>query len=82
MRFSTRDTPGAAHAATPASSFSAHDRTLPRRITWPSSICTLIRRASISAFRLSAASIYALTSAGETRGLSVMSFDSPLTPVK
>src|SRR5258708_32149097 len=51
MRFSTLYTPGAAQASRAASSLSAQERTVPRRVTLPPSTSTATRRASISSRR-------------------------------
>jgi hypothetical protein len=59
---STDLVPGADQAALSASSFSAHERTLPYRLTLLPSTSTLIRRASSSALRRSASSIFVFTS--------------------
>ena len=75
-------TPGAAQAARAASSFSAHERTVPRRVTLPPSTSTVIRLASISALRRNAFSIFDLSSIGDTRGLTTIRLLTPVTPVR
>ena len=82
MKFSTLAVPGADQAATSASSFSAYDRTVPYSFTEPPSTLTVMRRASSSALRLSAASILALMSAGDTCGLTSMLLVTPTTPLQ
>src|SRR5712664_3155548 len=81
-RFSTWETPGAAQAARSASLLSAHERTLPRTVTLPPETSTVMRRASISALRLSASSIFILMSVGLTRGLTVIRLLTPFTPTR
>lgn len=80
IRSSTSLTPGAAHAACVASCRSAHECTFPDRTTLPSSAATLIRRASISALRLRAASILDWTSLTLTCDRTAMLFVTPMTP--
>ena len=82
MKSVTSFTPGAAQAAASASSLSAQELTFPRKVTLPPSACTLICCASNIAFRLSAASICALTSVGATFGLTVIALATPFTPVR
>src|SRR6185436_20688535 len=48
---STMVTPGACHAATSASSLSANERTVPRRITVPPTTSAVIFSASMAALR-------------------------------
>ena len=78
--FSTLTTPGVAHAARSAASFSAQDRTVPRRTTAPPSASTVMRFASTSALRRKASSIFRLISLGGIRGWSWMRLMTPLTP--
>lgn len=67
-----RSYPGADHATRSASSFSAQERTVPRKITLLPSVSTVIRRASVSALRSSASAIFFFRSAGAERGLTVL----------
>jgi len=46
IQLSTEVTPGADHAARSASSFSAHERTLPRSVTLPPETSTVMRQLS------------------------------------
>ena len=69
-------------AASWASSRSIQERTLPCNMTLPSVDSTVMRRASSSAVRRKASSILALTSAADTRGLTVMRLVTPFTPIK
>src|SRR6266566_6553175 len=82
MRLSTSATPGADQAACSASSRSAHERTVPLRITLSPSTSVTIRSASVSALRTRASSILRCSSSGEvlTRGLTVMRLVTPRTP--
>ena len=80
-RSSTSVTPGAAQAARSASCRSAHECTLPLRITFPSCALTWTRLASISALRLKAASILSWTSVVLTRGLTMMLLITPSVAV-
>src|ERR1700704_6273135 len=68
IRFSTWVTPGADQATRSASSRSAHDRTVPFRITLLPWTSIWIRSASVAALRTSASSIFFWSSAGGTRG--------------
>ena len=82
IRLSTRRTPGADHAARSASSRSNHERTEPRRVTLSPSVSTVMRLASTSALRLSAASIALFTTILLTCGLTSIRLLTPLTPVR
>ncbi len=78
--FWTSVTPGALHAADPASSRSSQELTVPARVTLPPSAETSMFSASISASRLRAFSIASLIAVGWTLGLRVMLLQTPLTP--
>src|SRR5258707_10175099 len=82
IRLSTRRTPGAAHAARSASSRSNHERTVPRRVTLSPSVSTVMRLASTSTLRLSAASIALFTTALLTCGFTSIRLITPFTPVR
>ena len=80
IRFSTAVTPGADQAARSASSLSAHERTVPLKITLLPCTSTVIRCASVCALRMSACSIFCLSSDGVTPGLTTIKLVTPLTP--
>src|ERR1700730_12772211 len=80
--FSTCVTPGARQAADSASSRSAHERTVPLRITLPPIASTEIRFASTTALRLNASSILVLISTGDTMGATSIEFVTPFTPAR
>ena len=66
IRLSTLATPGADQAARSASRRSAHERTVPLKMTSLPMVSTVIRLASISAARRNASSILRLISEGAT----------------
>lgn len=82
MALSTWETPGAAQASRSASSFSAQERTLPRRVTLPPSTSTVMRPASPAVLRRNASLILALRSIRDTRGLTMIRLLTPFTPVR
>ena len=55
---------------------------LPRKITRSPRVSTVIRRASSSALRFSAASILSFTTSAVTAGLTTILFETRLTPCR
>ena len=80
IRLSTLATPGAAQAAFSASWRSAHELTVPLRITSLPLVSTVTWVASMSAARRNASSILRLISVGATRGLTSIALVTPSTP--